>query len=142
MGEDAGSRVELPSGLADLVTRFRDAWERSDLPGLLVLWDTGHPEPTYVAEEVPGAMVGLEPIRAYWASVFARFRDIRVRLRPVACDLLGEYGWLVGQGGFHGVRLADGATVVTDGVRVGMLVRQTPEGWKVLHYMEAPCTPA
>jgi len=128
----------LPAVLDEFMARFRSSWERQDLDGLASLWDGDHPLATYVAEEVPEALVGLDAIREYWQSVFARFREIEVTLRPLAHDVWEGHAWLVGSGGFSGLRLADGARVVTSGVRVAVLLRQTRGVWKVAHYVEAP----
>lgn len=130
--------MELPSALAGFVERFEQAWAAGDPAGLAALWDMSHPSPTYVAEEIEGVMIGVEQIRAYWAAVCERFTDIRVRLEPVACDLRENSAWLLGVGGFVGVRVADGSEVVSQDVRVGLLLRETADGWRVVHYIEAP----
>jgi ketosteroid isomerase-like protein len=132
-------RATPPPPLDELVARFRDAWRRRDLEALADLWDGGGDScTTYVAEEIPGALVGVAAISDYWRSVFERFRDIEVFLRPLAVDVLDGVAWLLSLGAFRGVRLADGAQVHTDGVRVAMVLRLTPVGWKVVHYIEAP----
>lgn len=128
----------LPPAIDELVARLCDAWQRRDLEALANLWDARETRATYVAEEVPGAIVGAEAIRDYWRSVFERFRDIQVFLRPLAVEVLDTVAWLLSLGGFRGIRLVDGAQVHTDGVRVAMMLRLTPAGWKVVHYIEAP----
>lgn len=131
--------TERPAGgIDEFLTRLCSCWEHRDLAGLASLWDRDHPQPTYVAEEVPGAIIGLEAIQTYWQSVFARFRDIEVVLRPLAHHVWNGQAWVLGTGGFRGTRIADGVRVVTDGVRVALLLRARGGVWRAIHYVEAP----
>lgn len=128
----------LPPAIEELIARFCNAWRSHDVEALTALWDVDESHVTYVAEEIPGVFVGVEAIRDYWWSVFERFRNVEVFLQPLTVNVLDGVAWLLGLGEFCGLRLMDGTRVRTDGVRVGMVLRLTTGGWKVVHYMEAP----
>jgi uncharacterized protein (TIGR02246 family) len=130
--------MTVPAGLEEFVAALRRAWSSRDPTALAELWDGDGAALTYVAEEAPGVLRGREMIEAYWRDVAGRFREIEVQLQPLAAEILGGCAWLVGVGGFEGVRALDGARIRTEGVRVGILLRRTAQGWRVRHYMEAP----
>ncbi len=76
--------------------------------------------------------------KRYWRSVFARFTEIRIALRPIAQDVWDGYAWVLGTGGFSGTRVTDGRRVVTADVRIALLLRERGGVWRAIHYVEAP----
>lgn len=116
-------------------------WERHDFVGLLTLWDSDEPDPLYVAEEAP-VMRGWDAIRAYFqgtqsmiARIGHRREDTMIReIGPGLARVFYQMHWNaeLAPGGLFG------GTLMAGDVRVTVLLRKKPEGWRIFHYMEAP----
>ena len=116
-------------------------WDTQDYVALRALWDESEAEPWYVAEEIDTPMVGWEAMQAYWDNntkfqECIRVRYSNIRVKPIGPDLalamfdlrfdLQPVGPRKPMGGDN---------------RVTAVFRRRPDGWRYVHYMEAPLSP-
>jgi hypothetical protein len=121
---------------------YVETWNSGRVSGLRRFWDLQHPEPVYVAEEQE-ALSGWPAIEAYWAAL----DGLKVRVTTGVLQLsrltpeviLAHYPmhWRIDFDEHpHWTRPIGGH------VRVSVIFVQRAEGWKILHYIEAPFAPA
>lgn len=121
--------------LLDELTR---RWTALDLGRMRELWDVSDPEPVYIAEELRHPVVGWEAFDEYWVRMSGRlrgasYRTSELRTRAIADDL--AIACLV----------VDWALLPVEAVqpnrgqsRATAVVRWTQDGWRLIHWMEAP----
>jgi hypothetical protein len=120
---------------------YRDCWSRLDFDGLRGLWDTDEPAPLYVPEESPVPLLDWPGIEAYWAATRGATRRIRMETWNLVVRGLPEglasacydMRWV---GDFSGY-----ARPIGGDLRVSALFRSKPDGWRFIHYVEAPLAP-
>ena len=128
---------EIGGVLADI----ESCWKRHDFEGLRALWDGDETQPIYVAEEAP-ALTSWASIDSYFAGTRGLLSRVGHRthgviIKALAPDLALAYydmHWNaeIAAGGLFG-----GDQIAGD-VRVTVLFRKKPDGWRVFHYVEAP----
>jgi hypothetical protein len=129
--------VELDRVLAELYACYR----AREFPAARRLWDPDEPHPVYLAEEVDDFLRSWPEIENYWATTRATLshlgashRDLHAHL--IATDLAIATCWL------HWDAVVVGrSTPIGGDVRVTATFRRRAEGWKLIHYVEAPIAP-
>ena len=128
---------EVREAVEAVIAEYERCWAGLDFAGLRELWDPDEPEPIYVAEELLEPAVGYPAIEAYWAKSTAtidraKIRTAKLRVRSIAPGIaLAFYAM------HWNVAMADGR-VMGGNVRTSALFRETPQGWRFFHYVEAP----
>lgn len=120
---------------------YRECWARLDFAGLRQLWDADEAEPTYLPEESDGPMFNWDDIERYWAATRAATRTIRLetwdlRARSIAAGLATAVYRMRWIGEFDTYRAPIGGDT-----RVTAILRHRPQGWRFIHYVEAPLAP-
>jgi len=115
-------------------------WDSQDTARLRDLWDTGDPDPYYLAGEQENWFVGWDAINAYLApppgspkvteAIRVRFRDISARL--LAPDLAFAAYWMRTE-----MKLIFAEKPFGSDNRVSAVFRRKPEGWRYVCYSEA-----
>lgn len=132
-----GLRATLDTVVADYYARFG----AFDFDAVRRHWDVDDAAPVYLAEEVRGFLRDWPAIEAYWAEtrrglarLAARHHDLHARtLGPELALATWEMHW--------DALVAGHARPIGGDVRVSATFRRRAEGWKLLHYVEAPLAP-
>lgn len=132
---------ETEEEITALLARLDASWSQRDFDDILALWDREETDPIYVAEEAD-TNIGWPAIEAYFAATGnlitrAAYRRSGTRVKDIGPDLalvFYDMHWNVelAPGGLYG------GEMIAGDVRVSMVLRRKPEGWRIFHYMEAP----
>jgi hypothetical protein len=114
-------------------------WNSQYWSSVLDLWDADEPMPMYLAEEQRNWFVGWGPIKAYLqsdAEIIDALRETmsNIRVRRIAPDLA------VAAYNMHFEMQLRGSAPIGEDIRVTAIFRRKPDGWKYIHYAEAPMT--
>lgn len=133
--------VQLTEEIEALLEELVERWKSMRLPEIRELWDGNEREPYYLPEEAEEPLIGWDDIEAYWQRTMAAIprltmRIWEVRVKPLAPDLavaLYRMHWNAEVKGF--------AEPLGGDNRVTAIFRNTDEGWRFCHYVEAPLAP-
>ena len=125
----------------ETVKEFEAAWNRMDMSGLEALWHAQEPEVYYLAEEMDEPFHQFSDIQAYWKMTAKVVERVAVTLEDVRCRLLTE---TIATATFRmhvdaimtGFQ-QQGFKPIGSDVKVTVILRQTEQGWRFVHYMEA-----
>ncbi|MBM3512101.1 MAG: nuclear transport factor 2 family protein [Alphaproteobacteria bacterium] len=125
------SRNEAPA--QDLLIALTEAWRRRDIEALTALFEDS-PETTYLDAGEVDPWIGPPAIRR---GLEARgtaldFRIDAPRPRSLAPDVASV---------FAVVEKRTGTPPMTERMRVTLVARRAAQGWKIVHYAEAPRAP-
>ena len=116
-------------------------WNSQNFATLLELWDPDEPFPTYLAEEQSQWFVGWDRLRAYLAPPRANpiVEAIReemsgIQVKQIAPDLAIAVWYM------HFEMKTIGSNPIGEDIRVSAVLRNTPDGWKYIHWAESPKT--
>jgi len=114
-------------------------WSSQDYASVLELWDADEPMPMYLAEEQKDWFIGWPALRAYLGTNTPFIEAIReemsnIRVQPLSADLAAAV-W-----DMHFEMKYRGSPALGEDVRVTAILRRKPEGWRYIHYAEAPMT--
>jgi len=128
---------EVREAVEAVIAEYERCWAGLDFAGLRELWDPDEPEPIYVAEEGLEPLVGYPAIERYWAASKAtidraKIRTANLQVRSIAPGIALAFFKM-----HWNVAMADGRVMGGD-VRTTSLLRETPQGWRFFHYVEAP----
>jgi hypothetical protein len=124
-----------------LAGRYYERFGAMDFAAMRELWDPAEAEPTYLAEEIGEFLHDFGAIEAYWAATRAGIsrlasRHWNVRAHLIAPDLASAT-WHM-----HWNALIVGREKPVGGdVRVTATLRRVAQGWRLIHYVEAPMAP-
>jgi ketosteroid isomerase-like protein len=138
MSTDIHDNRALERELRAVVDAYAQAWKEKDFAALKALWDPDVAEPIYVPEETD-RVVGWDALDRYWSDceqaldlVRAEPRELLVQ-RITADSALASFAmqaqWLA---------VGEKEPGSNPDVRVSMILRRRPDGWKLVHYVEAP----
>jgi ketosteroid isomerase-like protein len=139
----AASPVGVPPALqAEIEAVVHDTaarWNSQDYASVMDLWDRDEPNVMYLAEEQPGWFVGWGQLKAYLGSSTPFIEAIReemsnIRVQPIAADL-AAVTW-----DMHFEMKQKGVQPIGEDIRVTAIMRRKAEGWRYIHYAEAPMT--
>jgi hypothetical protein len=124
--------------VASAIAAYDLCWSTLDFTGVTDLWDADDERPVYIGEEYHDPVIGWPDLRRHFGRFETRLRSARVAstvigVKPLAEDLsmaLLLVAW-------------EFLTVETDDLHAGhswvtALLRRRPEGWRFIHYAEAP----
>lgn len=137
VGVPPALQAEIEAVVHDTAAR----WNSQDYASVLDLWDRDEPNVMYLAEEQPGWFVGWGQLKAYLGAGTPFIEAIReemanIRVQPIAADL-AAVTW-----DLHFEMKQKGAQPIGEDIRVTAIMRRKPEGWRYIHYAEAPMTAA
>ena len=132
MGESLA--VAIGGVLTDLSAR----WSELAFDRMKGLWDPDEPAPVYVAEELRHPLVGWEAFDEYWTRLSGRLRHVRYEISELHAWAVGDelaavvfvIAWTL-----HPVELTEPSRGES---RATALLRRTAQGWRFIHWMEAP----
>jgi ketosteroid isomerase-like protein len=139
----AANPVGVPAAIqADIeavVQATAAAWNSQNYASVMDLWDRDEPNVMYLAEEQPGWFVGWSQLKAYLGSNAPFIEAIReemsnIRVQPLA-DNLAAVTW-----DMHFEMKTKGTRPIGEDIRVTAILRKKTEGWRYIHYAEAPMT--
>jgi SnoaL-like domain len=127
--------------IENTILKLASAWSRRDPAALAELWDEWEAAPIYVAEELVQPLRSHAAIRDYWtrtlqAAGFVSVEIANVEVQPLQAGLaaaLFDLRWI---GSFRGYEQPIGGDT-----RVTTILRSRGQGWRLIHYVEAPLAP-
>ncbi|MCS7002309.1 MAG: nuclear transport factor 2 family protein [Dehalococcoidia bacterium] len=131
---------DLHAAATALVDAYAACWSRRDFAGLKALWDTDDPGPLYLAEEILEPLIGWDAIDRYWAMTSGLVTRMWMRTADLQARPLGPDHAIVFYNMDWNLTVGDQDPIAAD-VRVIMILRKKPDGWKVCHYAEASIGP-
>lgn len=125
-----------------LMARWEAIWRALDYEALRTLWAADEAEPWWLPEEAEAPLVGWPAVEAYWddcRAIIARFGlrtwDLRIKaLGPDVAVAMLMMKWTA-------EIVANAARPIGGEVKVSVVLRRCPEGWRFVHYMEAALGP-
>jgi hypothetical protein len=131
--------TDITAEITALLRETETRWDSQDTASLKELWDTGDPEPFYLAGEQDDWFSSWEQLNAYLApeggpkitqAMRVRFYNIKARL--LAPDLAFAAYWMRTD-----MKLVFQPKPFASDNRVSAVFRRKPEGWRYLAYAEA-----
>ena len=138
-------KIDVPRDIEAEVTAVikntAERWNSQDYATLLELWDPNEPYPTYLAEEQAQWFVGWDRLRGYLDPprpnpiVEAIREDMyNIQVKQIAPDL----AIAIWEMKFEMKTM--GSNPIGEQVRVSAVLRNTPDGWRYIHWAESPQT--
>ncbi|MGI9343939.1 MAG: YybH family protein [Gammaproteobacteria bacterium] len=132
---------EVEAAVRAVVMDTAERWNSQDFATVLELWDPNEPYPTYLAEEQGQWFIGWERLRAYLdpprpsPAVEAIREDMRdIRVKQIAPDLAIAVWYM------HFEMKVIASNPIGENIRVSAVLRNTPDGWRYIHWAESPKT--
>lgn len=130
---------DLHSEISEFLDAYFDAWNVYDVPRMRALWDTGEEQVVYVAEEAE-PHIGWAAVERYWsvdrsnAERLLTWRDLDTI--PASTEVVIAFFHCNWSTFLPGNRLYP--KPFGGPVRISMVLRLKSEGWRAIHYVEAP----
>jgi hypothetical protein len=124
-----------------VVYETAERWNSQNFATILELWDPDEPYPTYLAEEQSQWFIGWERLNEYLdppkanpvvEAIREEMSDIRVKL--IAPDLAIAVWYM------HFEMKVIASNPIGEDIRVSAVLRNTPDGWRYIHWAESPKT--
>lgn len=132
---------EIQQHFEKFLARYTDAWNGGDFDAVLSLWEQNIEEPWHFPEELDQPLVGWEAIKQYLQEAQAAIANFSVELSDAAIKPLSDQHYIFR----FGMRWR--ATMKSDAggaskplgahVRVSGVLKETEDGLRLVHYMEA-----
>ena len=136
---DIKSNNDVTAAIQQVIKQTEANWNTQDFSTVLDLWDRDEPEPYYLAEERDEWLIGWDQLNGYLnppvrnPAVEALRLDIsNIRVKQIAPDLAFAVWDL------HFEMKIRGRPPLGEDIRVTGIFRKKPEGWRYIHYAEAP----
>lgn len=130
---------EVEAAVTAVVYETAERWNSQDFSSVLELWDQNEPFPTYLAEEQAQWFVGWNRLRDYLDPpapnpIIEVLREEMsgVQVNQIAPDLAIAI-WEM-----HFEMKVRGSNPIGEDVRVSAVLRNTPDGWRYIHWVESP----
>ena len=137
--DEAESNNQLKTEIEQVLKQLQANWNSQNFATVLDLWDRDEPEPYYLAEERDEWLIGWDELNGYLnpeipsPAVEALRLDItNVRVKQIAPD----HAFAIWD--LHFEMKLRGRPPLGEDVRVTGIFRKKPEGWRFIHYAEAP----
>ena len=122
--------------LTALMDRYRAAWKANDPAALKACWDTAR-APLYLAEEIEETLGDWDAIERYWTLNEGLHADVDLSFtEPVFTDL--AEGLVLGAWRMDWTIRFTEKPAMSGWNRVAAVYRDTPEGWRLAAWIEAP----
>ena len=132
---------EVEAAVTEVIHATAERWNSQDYATVLELWDPSEPFPTYLAEEQAQWFIGWERLRGYLDPprpnpVVEAIREemYNIYVKQIAPDLA------VAVWDMHFEMKTIGSNPIGEEVRVSAVLRNTPDGWRYIHWAESPKT--
>ncbi|OCC23582.1 hypothetical protein MB02_10435 [Croceicoccus estronivorus] len=130
---------QLHQELSEFLDAYFAAWNRYDVAAMRALWDEDEEQAIYLAEECEPHH-GWEQILGYWnvdrskSERLLTWRDLTaVQAGPDVAIAFYHANWSTYIPGNRLYPKPFGGPV-----RISMVLRRKPDGWRAIHYIEAP----
>ena len=130
---------EVEAAVTAVVYETAERWNSQDFSSVLELWDQNEPFPTYLAEEQAQWFDGWNRLRDYLDPpapnpIIEVLREemSKIQVNQIAPDLAIAI-WEM-----HFEMKVRGSNPIGEDVRVSAVLRNTPEGWRYIHWVESP----
>jgi hypothetical protein len=123
------------SEIHQVLDRYIEGWTKSDATILKSIWDTEYPEATYSSVESTEIITGMENINSYYDRTVPYFPLVKVNLKNIATDVLGEYAHVSCNTDFV-VKTNDGSQIALH-PRLSFTLEHKDSQWFVIHYAES-----
>lgn len=117
-------------------------WTAQESESVLELWDQDDSQLMYLAAERDDWLIGWNEVSGYItpsgpnsALEAMRKRVSNIRVKQIAPDLA------IATWEMHLDMKFRGRPAIGNNLRLNAVLRQTPKGWRFIHYAEAPMTP-
>lgn len=132
---------QVEAAVTAVIHDTAERWNSQDFATVLELWDSNEPFPTYLAEEQAQWFVGwdrlreyLDPPRANPAVEAIREEMYDIQVKQIAPDLAVAVWYM------HFEMKVIASNPIGENIRVSAVLRNTPEGWRYIHWAESPKT--
>ncbi len=132
---------QVEADVRAVVHATAERWNSQDFATVLELWDPDEPFPTYLAEEQAQWFIGWERLREYLdpprpnpAVEAIREEMYDIRVKQIAPDLAIAVWYM------HFEMKAIASNPIGEDIRVSAVLRNTPDGWRYIHWAESPKT--
>jgi hypothetical protein len=132
---------EVEAAVKAVVLDTAERWNSQDFATVLELWDKNEPFPTYLAEEQAQWFVGWDRLNEYLDPAMPnpildaiREEMFQIQVKEIGPDL----AIAIWEMRFHMKMRFSNA--IGETVRVSAVLRNTPEGWRYIHWAESPKT--
>ncbi|MEM7280378.1 MAG: nuclear transport factor 2 family protein [Pseudomonadota bacterium] len=123
------------------IDEFTRAWNALDMAALAGLWAQDEQNIYYLAEEMDRPFENFEAVQAYWDITRKIIDRIAITVEDVQCKMLSDdiatatFRMHVDASmtGFS----QQGFKPIGSDVKVTVILRNTSDGWRFIHYMEA-----
>ena len=130
---------DLHSELSEYLDAYFEAWNVYDVAAMRALWDTAEEQVIYLAEEAE-PHIGWSAVERYWgvdrskAERLLTWRDLTaIHAGADVAIAFFHCNWSTFLPGNRLYPKPFGGPV-----RISMVLRRKPEGWRAIHYAEAP----
>ncbi len=126
-----------------IILRWQDNWNNSNWKLILNDWDPDDEAPSYLGEERPRWLIGREGLESYFnpprivRMLMGKviMQPYRLRVRLVSDDI----AIVIWENKLEmNIR---NRPAISDNFRANAVMRRKPDGWKFIHYAEAPLAP-
>jgi ketosteroid isomerase-like protein len=132
-----GLAAELDVVLTELYARYG----AREFEATRRLWDPDEAHPIYLAEEIDDFLRSWPEIERYWATTRATLSHLGARHRDLRAQAIGS-DLAIGTCWLHwDAVIACSAAPIGGDVRVTATFRRKADGWRLIHYVEAPIAP-
>ena len=139
---DADKSSTVEADVRAVIQESAARWTAQEAETVLELWDETDPQLMYLAGERDDWLIGWEEVSGYItpsgptsALEAMRKRVSNIRVRQIAPDLA------IATWDMHLDMKFRGRPAIGNNIRLTAVLRQKPEGWRFIHYVEAPMTP-
>jgi len=132
---------QVEAAVTEVIHETAERWNSQDFATVLELWDPDEAFPTYLAEEQAQWFVGWERLRDYLdppranpavEAIREEMHDIQVK--QIAPDLAIAVWYM------HFEMKVIASNPIGENIRVSAVLRDTPDGWRYIHWAESPKT--
>ncbi len=132
---------QVEADVRAVVHATAERWNSQDFSTVLELWDPDERFPTYLAEEQAQWFIGWDRLREYLdpprpnpAVEAIREEMYDIRVKQIAPDLAIAVWYM------HFEMKTIASNPIGEDIRVSAVLRNTPAGWRYIHWAESPKT--
>lgn len=131
----------LAASLDAVLTELYARYSARDFEATRALWDADEPHPTYLAEEIDDFLRSWPEIENYWTTTRTFLPHLGARHCDLKAHAIGPDLAIATCHMHWDALIAGTARAIGGDVRVTATFRRRADGWKLIHYVEAPLAP-